>query len=82
VARARRPAHVPIPQSSPAGGERGRDPQRIAEANENARSAGVHDRVQFRRGDLFKANFTPATVVTLYLLPEINARLRPQLCAS
>jgi hypothetical protein len=42
----------------------------------------VHDRVQFRRGDLFKANFTPATVVTLYLLPEINARLRPQLCAS
>jgi SAM-dependent methyltransferase len=55
------------------------DPQRIAEANENARNAGVHDRVQFRRGDLFKANFAPATVVTLYLLPEINARLRPQL---
>jgi SAM-dependent methyltransferase len=55
------------------------DPQRIAEANENAKSAGVQDRVQFREGDLFKADFSPATVVTLYLLPGINRRLRPQL---
>ena len=55
------------------------DPQRIAEANENAAKEGVKNRVQFRRGDLFKTNFSPATVVTLYLLPDINRRLRPQL---
>jgi len=55
------------------------DPQRIVEANENAEKAGVKDRVQFRQGDLFKADFSPATVVTLYLLPDINKRLRPQL---
>ena len=55
------------------------DPQRIAEANENAKQAGVTDRVQFRQGDLFKADFSPATVVTLYLLPDINKKLRPQL---
>jgi ribosomal protein L11 methylase PrmA len=55
------------------------DPERIAEANENAKKAGVSDRVQFRQGDLFKADFSPATVVTLYLLPSINQRLRPQL---
>jgi SAM-dependent methyltransferase len=55
------------------------DPQRIAEANENAEKAGVKDRVQFRVGDLFKADFAPATVVTLYLLPDINRKLRPQL---
>ena len=55
------------------------DPQRIAEANENAEKAGVKDRVQFRQGDLFQADFSPATVVTLYLLPDINKKLRPQL---
>lgn len=55
------------------------DPERIAEANASARKAGVKNRVQFRRGDLFKANLAPATVVTLYLLPQINRRLRPQL---
>lgn len=55
------------------------DPTRIAEAKENARKAGVSDRAQFRVGDLFKTDFSSATVVTLYLLPTINARLRPQL---
>jgi predicted RNA methylase len=55
------------------------DPVRIAEAKENARKAGVADRAQFRVGDLFKADFSSATVVTLYLLPTINAKLRPQL---
>lgn len=55
------------------------DPQRIAEARENARSAGVADRVEFRQADLFKSDFSRATVVTLYLLPDINRRLRPQL---
>ena len=55
------------------------DPERIAEAKENAKSAGVSDRVEFRQADLFKSNFGDATVVTLYLLPDINRKLRPQL---
>jgi ubiquinone/menaquinone biosynthesis C-methylase UbiE len=55
------------------------NPERIAEANENARTAGVTDRVRFMVGDLFAADFAPATVVTLYLLPDVNLKLRPQL---
>jgi len=55
------------------------DPTRIAEATENAKKAGVSGRAKFRVGDLFKTDFSTATVVTLYLLPNINARLRPQL---
>ncbi|MBD2678265.1 MULTISPECIES: cyclopropane-fatty-acyl-phospholipid synthase family protein [Nostoc] len=53
------------------------DPQRIQEANENAKKAGVTDRVKFVQQDLFNTDFSEATVVTLYLLPEINERLRP-----
>jgi SAM-dependent methyltransferase len=55
------------------------DPQRIAEANENARRAGVTDRVKFVQGDLFTADFSEASVVTLFLWPEVNLRLRPKL---
>lgn len=55
------------------------DPQRIQEANANAQAAGVTDRVKFVQQDLFNTNFSDATVVTLYLLPEINLRLRPKL---
>jgi len=58
------------------------DPQRIQEANENARKNGVTDLVQFRREDLFKADFSEATVVTLYLLPDLNVKLRPRLMAE
>jgi predicted O-methyltransferase YrrM len=58
------------------------DPQRIAEANENARRAGVTDRVRFIEGDIFDADIKNATVVTLYLLPDINLRLRPKLLAE
>jgi len=57
------------------------DPQRIAEANENARREGVTDLVQFRRADLFATDFSEASVVTLYLLPELNLKLRPKLRA-
>jgi SAM-dependent methyltransferase len=57
------------------------DPQRIAEANENARREGVAELVQFRRADLFASDFSEATTVTLYLLPELNLRLRPKLRA-
>jgi len=55
------------------------DPERIREATENARKAGVGNLVQFRREDLFKADFSEATVVTLYLLPDLNVKLRPRL---
>ena len=55
------------------------DPQRIAEANENARKAGVTDRVRFINGDLFEADISEATVVTLYLLDSLNEKLRPKL---
>jgi hypothetical protein len=58
------------------------DPERIAEANENARRAGVADRVEFRQGDLFKADIRDATVVTLYLLPTVNERLKPKLLSQ
>lgn len=55
------------------------DPARISEARENARRAGVTDRVTFLEQDLFLTNVSSATVVTLYLSPEINLRLRPKL---
>jgi SAM-dependent methyltransferase len=55
------------------------DPQRIREANENARQAGVTDKVKFIVGNLFEADFHDATIVTLYLLPEVNLKLRPKL---
>lgn len=55
------------------------DPQRIAEAKANAIAAGVADRTRFEVGDLFRSDFSDADVVTLYLLPDINLRLRPQL---
>jgi SAM-dependent methyltransferase len=55
------------------------DPQRIAEANANAKTAGVEGRVKFILGDLFEQDFKEATVVTLYLLNTLNLRLRPKL---
>jgi SAM-dependent methyltransferase len=53
------------------------DPQRIEEAKENAASAGVEHLVRFYLGDATKMNFSEATVVALYLLPESNEILRP-----
>lgn len=55
------------------------DPVRIRESNENARKAGVAERVTFTVGDLFKTDLREATVITLYLLPELNVALRPRL---
>jgi len=55
------------------------DPERIKEANANAQKAGVSDRVKFIEQDLFKTDFKEASVVTLYLLPDINLKLRPKL---
>jgi len=55
------------------------DPERIEEANRNAAQAGVTDKVKFIEGDLFEADLSEATVITLYLLPNLNLRLRPTL---
>jgi SAM-dependent methyltransferase len=58
------------------------DPQRIEEAQANAARAGVADRVTFRVQDIFDTDIQPATVVTLFLSPELNARLRPKLTSQ
>lgn len=55
------------------------NPDRIAEAKANADRAGVNGKVTFKVGDLFASNFSEASVVTLYLLPDVNRALRPQL---
>jgi hypothetical protein len=55
------------------------DPERVQEATANAQRAGVSDRVQFRQQDLFETDLSEATVVTLYLLPQVNLDLRPRL---
>jgi SAM-dependent methyltransferase len=57
------------------------DPDRIQEAWVNAQAAGVADQVTFVQADLFQVDFSDADVVTLYLLPELNLRLRPKLLA-
>ncbi len=58
------------------------DPIRIREAELNAQEAGVTDRVEFRTQDLFTADISEATVVTLYLLPSLNEQLWPKLNAE
>jgi len=55
------------------------DPVRIKESKENAQKSGVADHVKFIEGDLFKTDISGATVVTLYLLNELNIQLRPKL---
>lgn len=55
------------------------DPNRIIEAQTNALKEGVTDRVVFVKGDIFEANFSEASVITLYLLPKINRKLGPEL---
>jgi SAM-dependent methyltransferase len=58
------------------------DPERIRNARANAASAGVTERVTFVEQDLFQTDVSPATVVTLYLLPDLNERLRPKLLSE
>jgi SAM-dependent methyltransferase len=55
------------------------NPVRIAEARENAKKAGVEDLVRFEENDLFLADIHEATVVSLFLLPNINLKLKPKL---
>ena len=58
------------------------DPERIWEAEVNAKKEGVEHLVRFRKEDLFTADFRDATVITLYLLPDLNVKLRPRLWAE
>ena len=58
------------------------NPRRISEAEANARAAGVTDRVRFLQQDLFETDIRDATVVTMYLLPSVNLRLRPMILYS
>jgi SAM-dependent methyltransferase len=58
------------------------DPDRIAESRANARQVGVADRVKFLQQDLFETDIREATVVTLYLLPQLNRQLRPKLLSD
>jgi SAM-dependent methyltransferase len=53
------------------------DPERIRESQQNARAAGVSDRVKFIQKDLFQTDFHEATAVMLYLSSAVNVRLRP-----
>ena len=55
------------------------DPKRIQEAKQNANKAGVENLVGFEENDLFDADIHKATVVTLFLLPDVNVRLRSKL---
>jgi SAM-dependent methyltransferase len=55
------------------------NPERIRDARANARKAGIEALVRFDIGDVFEADFRDATVVVLYLLPDLNLRLRPKL---
>jgi trans-aconitate methyltransferase len=58
------------------------DPELVRQAEDNAKNAGVSGLVQFRQEDLFKTDFSDATVVTLYLQPHLNLKLRPRLWAE
>jgi precorrin-6B methylase 2 len=58
------------------------NPERIKEAKENARKAGVESLVRFEENDLFQADIHEASVVTLFLLSSVNLKLRPKLLAD
>jgi predicted O-methyltransferase YrrM len=58
------------------------NPDRIKEAQANLKAAGLGDRVRFLNEDLFQADISEATVVTLYLLPSLNLKLLPKLLSE
>jgi len=55
------------------------DPERVKEARANVRAAGVEHLVRIEQADVFTLDLTGASVITLYLLPQLNVRLMPQL---
>ncbi|WP_436415876.1 class I SAM-dependent methyltransferase [Petrimonas sp.] len=58
------------------------NPERIKEANENAKEKGVEKKVKFYEGNLFDFDFSKASVLTLYLLPDVNLQLKPKILAE
>ena len=56
-------------------------PELVTKSNQSAKEAGVADRVSFHEQDLFKTDLGKASVVTMYLLPEVNLQLRPKILA-
>lgn len=58
------------------------DPKRIAEARENATEAGVDDQIIFKQENIFDTDFSRASVITMYLLPTVNLKLRPRLLSQ
>ena len=57
------------------------NPDMVKLSQENAQKAGISERAQFRRADIFATDFSQATVITLYLLPALNMKLRPTILA-
>ena len=57
------------------------NPNMVALSRENAKKAGVGDRAQFIKADLFQTDLSKATVITMFLLPDINVKLRPKILA-
>lgn len=57
------------------------NPDMVALSRDNAKKAGVSDRAQFMKADLFDTDLSKATVITMFLLPDINLRLRPRILA-
>jgi precorrin-6B methylase 2 len=55
------------------------NPDMVALSKRNAAKEGVSDKAQFIQGDLFESDFSQATVITMFLLPEINLKLRPKI---
>src|SRR3982751_237237 len=55
------------------------NPDMVALSKQNAEQAGVTGRAEFRQADLFQTDFSKATVITMFLLPDINLKLRPKL---
>ncbi len=55
------------------------NPDMVKLSQRNAQAAGVADGATFRQADIFQSDITPATVITMYLLPSLNLKLRPQL---
>ena len=55
------------------------NPERVSEARANAAAQKVTALTRFEVGDVFEFDFSPATVVTMYLLPSVNLKLRPRL---
>ena len=58
------------------------NPERIKEANENAKEKGVEKKQKFYEGNLFDFDFSKASVLTLYLLPDVNLQLKPKILAE